>query len=411
VPISLKNILSRRKSAFLSTLLLLTILILLSACGDQYRPIVIPIPQPGGDPQATHYAVVVNTNNGQPINLTTGIGPSASQIDVSGDTNLGNRRTGLNPVHAAIGSISQAFTVNQGDDSVTVFSLVLSTITSTIALEPNSGASYVAALGTAAYVSETNLNRVAIVDSGIAGVRAFINVGSAPKALAVTPNGRRVFVANTGDGTISVISTQDSSVLGNPIAVGGVPVSMAMQTSGAYLFAVNSNGGALSVIDTTANQQVQRLTGLTNPTQVVWEEKLQRVYVVDPGSNSIKIYNGAAPSLSLLRTINLPGTPLGIAALDDGTKFYVMYGGAPGSVGVYDTQSFQLLRTLTVQNTPVSIAASPGSSKVYVVNQTGDAGSASPSFPDGSVSIIKTSDDTVSTLGTGSIKPVFVTTI
>jgi DNA-binding beta-propeller fold protein YncE len=130
---------------------------------------------------------------------------------------------------------------------------------------------------------------------------------------------------------------------------------------------------------------------------------------MDIGSNSIKIYNGAATTLSLLRTVNLPGTPIGIAALDDGSKFYVLFGGNPGTVGVYDTQSFQLLQTLTVQNTPVSIAASPGSSKVYIVNQTGDAGSASPQFPTGSVSIIDTSNSTVLNVSAGP-KPVFVTT-
>jgi DNA-binding beta-propeller fold protein YncE len=134
------------------------------------------------------------------------------------------------------------------------------------------------------------------------------------------------------------------------------------------------------------------------------------VYVGDTGSNTIKIYNGAANSLSLLRTISLPATPLGIAPLDNGTKLYVLFGGSPGTVGVYDTQSFQLRTTLTVQNTPVSISASPGSSKVYVVNQTGDAGATTPQFPNGSVSIIRTSDDTVLNMPAGAAKPMFVAT-
>jgi YVTN family beta-propeller protein len=298
--------------------------------------------------------------------------------------------------------------VNQGEGSVSTFFATTGSPTVTaISLEPNAGASFVETSGTQAFVSETSLNRVAILDTN--GVKAFVDVGAAPVSLASTPDGRKVFVANTGDGTVSVISTQDKAQLGSPIPIGGSPVGMAMQTAGSFVYVVNSTGGALSVIDTTANQEVQHVSGLANPSQVVWENNLQRVYVVDSGSNSIKIYNGAATTLSLLRTVSLPGTPIGIAPLDNGAKFYVLFGGNPGTVGVYDTQSFQQLKTLTVQNTPVSIAASPGSSKVYVVNQTGDAGSPTSQFSTGSVSIINTSNDTVLNVAAGP-KPVFVTT-
>ncbi len=410
MPISLKEFILRRTTALVSILLLI-VLVLLTSCGDTYRPVVIPITQPGGDPQATHYALVVNSNDGQPTNLTTGVGPSVTQLDVSGDTNLGNRRTGLNPVHAAVAG-SQAYVVNQGDDSLsTFFASTGNQTVNNISLEAGSGASFVAAASVIAIVAETKLNRVAIFNSSFAGIQSFINVGNSPQSIQITGNGSKAYVANTGDGTISFISVADKAVFGSPIVVGGVPTSMAMQNSGSFLFVVNSTGGAFSVIDTASNQEVQRFTGLSNPTQVIWDNNLQRVYVMESGSNSIRIYNGAAPSLALLRTVNLPATPLGLAVLDSGTKFYVMFGGSPGTVGVYSAQSFQQTATVTVQNTPVSIAAAPGSSKVYVVNQTGDAGSTSPQFPNGSISIINTSNDTVLNVAAGAAKPVFVTTL
>ena len=60
-------------------------------CGDQYRPIANPIVSPGGQPQNTHYAYVLNYN---PI----GFG-STTQIDVSGDTNLQVLTTGYGSVY------------------------------------------------------------------------------------------------------------------------------------------------------------------------------------------------------------------------------------------------------------------------------------------------------------------------
>lgn len=411
MPISLDKFILRRVSAVISTFVLVAVVVLLTSCGDTYRPIVTPITQPGGDPQATHYAIVVNANNGQPTDLNTGIGPSASQFDVSGDTNIGNRRTGLNPVQAVVTPSYLAFVLNQGDSSVSVFGLLLGNPTiSTTFLEPNAGATYIDAVNSTAFVSETALNRVAVVDSNLPGAKSYLDVGPAPGVLAVTPDASKVYVANTGDGTLSVISVKDNAVQGSPIALGGVPVSIAVQSSGTYVFVVNSSGGAFSVIDTSTDKEVQRFSGLSNPTKVVWDNALQRVYVVNSGSNTINIYNGAAPSLQLLRTVNLSGSPIGLAALDNGAKFYVLYNGNPGRVDVFNTQSFQRTSTITVQNNPVSMSAAPGSSKVYVVNQNGDSGATSPQFPNGSVSIIKTSDDTVLNVGTASVQPVFVAT-
>ena len=50
-----------------------------------------------------------------------------------------------------------------------------------------------------------------------------IPVGSAPEGLAVTPDGSKVYVANGGEGTVSVIATATNTVTGSPITVGSQP--------------------------------------------------------------------------------------------------------------------------------------------------------------------------------------------
>ena len=49
-------------------------------CGNQYRPVANPLVGPGGQPQSTHYAFVLNYN---PIGNS-----STTKIDVSGDSNV-----------------------------------------------------------------------------------------------------------------------------------------------------------------------------------------------------------------------------------------------------------------------------------------------------------------------------------
>src|SRR5664279_4129007 len=105
----------RRITVIVSCLLFLLIEL---GCGDQYRPIANPIVTPGGQPQVTHYAYVLNYN---PI----GNG-SNTKIDVSGDTNLQVIGTGLGSVVEAFqGSVAGAiFIANRDSDTVSEYSLI-----------------------------------------------------------------------------------------------------------------------------------------------------------------------------------------------------------------------------------------------------------------------------------------------
>ncbi|HWR16390.1 MAG TPA: YncE family protein [Terriglobales bacterium] len=389
MPIRLRNPFLLRSYTTFAALILLLSVIFLTGCGETYRQSLTPIIPPGGDPQATHYAVAISKNGG-----ADGAGMLA-QINVPGDVNMGNRQVGVDPVHASFAPVqSRVWIVNRGGDSVTAYvPTVLSAPSATLSLEPNSGASFVASTLNQAFVAESNLDKVAMIDANQTVAVAFVPVGDNPVSIAATQALAKIYVANRNDSTVSVISTSLLQTTGTPIPVGSGPVATAIQTSGAYVYVASDAGNSISVIDTNSDTEIQRVTGLSAPSQLVWDNGLKRLYVVNSGSNTVSIFNASAPQLTLLRTVNLSGAPLGIAVLDDGSKFYVLRGGSPGQVDVYDAQSFLLRTTITVQNDPVSIAASPGSTKVYVANRAGDPNTAS--LANGSISIIKTLDESV----------------
>lgn len=406
MPISSMNILRRSAG-----ILLFAALILLTSCGDVYRPVAIPIVQPGGDPQAKHYALVLN--KGFPT-ASPAVSPTASVFDISGDSNMGNRPAGLNPVSAIVDPSFRAWVVNQGisatdDSSVTTFSVAVQSLTtSTVNLDPNAGAIAIDSTGALAFVTEANLNKLAIISAGTLGVRAFVPVGNNPVAVVIRPDAAKAYVANQSDSTVTVVNVADNAPSGVVIGVGASPVAMAMQTDGAFAYVAAQGSGTLSVINTGTDSEVQRLSGLSSPSQVIWDDHLKRVYVRNSGS--ISVFNASTPGvLTLLRTVPTAGAPIGLAVLDNGVKFYVLHAGTPGTVEVFDAQSFAVRTTVTTQNNPVSIAAAPESSKVYVVNSTGDAGAATPAFPNGSISIIKTSDESVLNVASGTPNPFFVT--
>ena len=56
-------------------------------------------------------------------------------------------------------------------------------------------------------------NTVSVIDTATNTVTATVNVGRSPAGVAVTPDGRKVYVANRLDaGTVSVIDTATNTV-------------------------------------------------------------------------------------------------------------------------------------------------------------------------------------------------------
>src|SRR5579864_5855090 len=92
------------------------------SCGEVYRPVVIPIAITPPNSANFHAVFAVSTD----AQANPG---AALQIDVSGDTNIGQANMGINPTHAAILPnnsrifVASAGSLFQGDtDVVTAFS-------------------------------------------------------------------------------------------------------------------------------------------------------------------------------------------------------------------------------------------------------------------------------------------------
>src|SRR4051812_14698995 len=104
-----------RKASFVNLCLAL-MLIFISGC-QSYRPVLIPEPSPGPDPQAQKVALVFSAAT---LAAATPQG-FVTAINLSGDTNMGQVKVGVNPIHGAlIFSNARTLVANQGDDTASV---------------------------------------------------------------------------------------------------------------------------------------------------------------------------------------------------------------------------------------------------------------------------------------------------
>jgi len=82
-----------------------------------------------------------------------------------------------------------------------------------------------------------------------------IAVGGAPKSVAIHPDGRFAYVANSRDGSVSVVQLTSRKVRAT-IGVGAEPVALALSPNGSRLYVANSSSNNLVVIDTDKNTVV-----------------------------------------------------------------------------------------------------------------------------------------------------------
>ncbi|MDY9927291.1 PKD domain-containing protein, partial [Methanosarcina sp.] len=91
-----------------------------------------------------------------------------------------------------------------------------------------------------------------------------VDVGSAPRGVAVSPDGSKVYVANSGNSAISVINTATDTVT-KTVDVGSAPYGVSVTPDGAKAYVANQNSNTVSVIDTATNKVIDTVIVGSNP--------------------------------------------------------------------------------------------------------------------------------------------------
>jgi len=80
-------------------------------------------------------------------------------------------------------------------------------------------------------------------------IGAAVPVGKEPRAIALTPDGNLLVVANTEDNTLNFIDTVRGKILGAAVQVGGSPQALSISPDGTRVFVAKGSEAKLGVID------------------------------------------------------------------------------------------------------------------------------------------------------------------
>jgi YVTN family beta-propeller protein len=354
------------------------------SCGDQYRPVAVPIVAPPPDPQAIHFVLVFSVNG---MN-DPGAG---SRLDVSGDTNIGVAQLGLGPAHATLTpNGARVYAVNTREDSVSSYGPTpgtTATSVTTTSLPPGSNPVFVhtTETGTVYVANFGNKTVAAISTTTNVTLNPLIAVGTNPVALAETPDQKKLYAVNQGDGTVSPITTVDRTVAA-AIPTGTTPVWAVARSDSSRIYVLNSGSGTVSTIDTTTDTLLSSVPVGAGANYMAYDSKLNRLYITNPTANTVTALNVSLDPPAVLFATPVAAGPVSVAALPDGTRAYAVSAAktAPCTSIPLDTQpciSTQVTvinatdgsvrKTIPLEPTAnITAATQTGSSTVYSYIQT-----------------------------------------
>jgi YVTN family beta-propeller protein len=300
------------------------------SCGDEFRPIAIPITPPLPDPQAIHAIFVVSDNGfSKPLSSGESVNPGGtSRLDVSGDSNLAVSQVGLGPMHAAIpGNGARIYVANALEDTVSSFSPSSPTAVTTTSLPSGSTPMFLESKETATmYVANYDRNTVgAIITATNVLASPLINVGTNPVALVETPDGKKLYSVNQGSGDVTPITTS-SRTAGIPIPAGTTPVWAVARSDSARVYVLDSGSGNLFTINTLNNAPVATsVSAGAGANFMAYDRAMNRVYIVNPNTANLTIADVSSDAPQALSQIAVcTGChPVSVAVLPDGTRAYV----------------------------------------------------------------------------------------
>jgi YVTN family beta-propeller protein len=376
---------------------LASVLIPVAGCGNTYRPVVTAINPVGPAAQPQKYAVAVSSS---PNPATPGL---MTLVDFSGDTIIVTPNVGIAPYYLQLDSAGFTGYTFNGDGTLTSFDISASLQTKDVVettLLPGASPVSLFAQGTNIYIAQPGRSSIGQLKGFPPSLQQEFTVPPNPVYVVGTLNAPRAYGISQGipggNGSIAAIETT-SNTISTTLPVGKGPVYGVMTADGKRAFILNKTDNTVSVINSQTNQLDTPTTTIPVGVAPIWADLAptrSELVVANAGNGtspgSVSVINIPLCSVAALPTnpncdptnpidavgfgqvlANVPvgHNPVMVAVLQDGTRAYVA-NYADSTVSVVNLTTNTVTATIPVVGRPIYIAATTGTptGKVYVVS-------------------------------------------
>jgi len=217
-----------------------------------------------------------------------------------------------------------------------------------------------------AYIALHDEGALAVLDTGANRVLGYIPVSLDPQCLAVTPDGRKVYVGSDQLSTVGVVDTATDRIVAQ-IEVGPSPRGLSVSRGGGQVVVSVWGADEVVIIDTTTDRITGRVP-IPRPDRIAISPDGRIAYV---GSTSLD--DPALAIVDLTRPakigrVRLSRAPGALALSPDGKRLYFTVEGVD-TLQILETENNQVVAGVAAGASPHGLLASTAAHGVLVVSQ------------------------------------------
>lgn len=208
------------------------------------------------------------------------------------------------------------------------------------------------------FVANEDAGRASVVDIASGKVVASIAVGTEPEGVAVSPDGRWALVTSESNHSVALIDTSTLKVL-RSMEVGQRPRDIAFTPDSASAYVTGETDASLYRVDVKQNSPGRRVLQLrkeARPMAVILDAPRNRLYVSTGRGGTVAVIDVAqSGEAKLVAEVAVGARPWGMALSADGTRLYTA-NGPSNDVSVVDTSTLRTIKKIPVGASPWGVA-------------------------------------------------------
>jgi YVTN family beta-propeller protein len=208
------------------------------------------------------------------------------------------------------------------------------------------------------FVSEEGAGRLAVLDAVRASVLGSVPVGREPEGVRLSPDGRWVLVTSEEDNIVTIVDAKSYAVRGKA-RVGERPRDLALTSDSRFAYVSGEADASVyrfAVPSGTPAGKVLQLRAQARPMGVALDATRGRLYVSTGRAGTVAVISLAGPSL--ITEVATGGRPWGIALGGAGLRLYSA-NGSTGEVSIIDTTGLTVTARVAVGKGPWGVVTGP----------------------------------------------------
>lgn len=313
-------------------------------------------------------------------------------------------------VYVISGNSLQLFNSANGE---ILASVTTATDSRALALSPDGRRLYVTC-----YADASNNRGVAVYDVSSNSINLISTLNISPRlpttleippSIELNADGSRAYVVNTAQNLLSVVNTTDQPISQTSLATGPEPRDLKLSPDGTKAYICNAGDSTISILDLTAatpriSDSFTLATGV--PTKLAISPDGKRLYVLTANVNTLQVLDLTAAPRRVVASLDVGSSAFDVLASPAGDRLYVS-GNAGTGLRVFDSSGSGspslVAQHALLQRAASPMALTPDLSRLYLILPVANA------VLETRLGAAKTKVDFLSNTGSGYMPPQFTT--